>query len=135
MSYNDTFKKITDKTYELVKRKVPDIRFPCYGVRFYTFALLLYNEYVHFYLTSDSIIYTASSVYLTEIPFAQIKKLSIKQGKFFKRAYDIRLVADKKYHFQISGHKNFSTDLTGDSMENVRNFIETLQAGVGNNNA
>ena len=133
MSYNDTFKVLFDKTYELVKRKVPDIRFPCYGVRFYKYALFTYNEYVHFYLTPTSLIYTASSAYLTEIPFSQIRKLSIKQGKVFKSFYTIRLVADKKYHFLINSYKNISTDLTGDSAENVRHFIETLQASVGNN--
>ena len=37
MSWKDDFKNGFDRVYEIVKRKYPDIRFPCYGGRFYWF--------------------------------------------------------------------------------------------------
>ena len=130
MSWKDDFKKGFDRVYEIVKRKCPDIRFPCYGGRFYWFLITRHFEELYFYLTQDALIYTASSAYITEIPFKNIKKLSIRQGIFFKRSFHIRIVADKKYHFIVNDIKNFSTKLTGNGSQNVNSFIDTLRSKV-----
>lgn len=130
MRWRDNFKHTFDFTYELVKKKFSDIRFPCYGVRFYWFLFSHSFEYVYFYLTQDSLIYTASSAYITEIPFKDITKLSIKRGLLFKRSIRIHLVADKNYHFLINDIKDFSTNLTGNGSNNVKNFIKILQDKV-----
>ena len=130
MSWRDNFNHTFDFTYELVKKKFSDIRFPCYGGRFYWFLFSRHFEYVYFYLTQDSLVYTASSAYITEIPFNNITKLSIKRGLLFKRSIHVYLVADKKYHFLINDIKGFSTNLTGNGSDNVKNFIDTLQDKV-----
>ena len=124
------FKKIFDRIYEIVRRKYPDIRFPCYGGRFYWFLITRHFESLYFYLTENSLIYTASSAYITEIKFKDIKKISIKQGRLFKSSFRIRIVADKKYHLQINAIKDFSTKLTGNSADNVKIFMDTLRASV-----
>lgn len=133
MSWKDDFNKGFDFTYKLVKKKYSDIKFPCYGGRFYYFLVSRHFENLYFYLTCNSLIYTASSAYITEIPFKEIQKLSIKQGFFFKSSFHIRIVADRKYHLLIKNIKNFSTNLTGDGPDNVRNFIDTLRTSVENN--
>ena len=133
MSWKDDFKNGFDRVYEIVKRKYPDIRFPCYGGRFYWFLWTRRFETLYFYLTQHSLIYTASSAYITEIPFNEIKKISIKQGLLLKSSFRIRIVADKKYHLQINAIKDFSTKLTGNNADNIRGFIDILQASVKNN--
>lgn len=132
MGWKDDFKKSFDFTYELVRKKYPWIEFPCYGGRFYFFFITRHFEDLYFYLTPNSLIYTASSAYITEIPFNKIQKLSVKQGWLFKSSFHIRFVADKKYHLQINAIKDFSTKLTGKSEENVKNFIDTLRNKVEN---
>ena len=130
MSWKDDFKKSFDRTYEIVRRKYPDIRFSCYGGRFYWFLITRHFENLYFYLTENSLIYTASSAYITEIKFNDIKKISIKQGWLFKSSFRIRIVADKKYHLQINAIKDFSTKLTGNSADNVKSFMDALRASV-----
>ena len=130
MSWKDDFKKGFDRIYEIVRRKYPDIRFPCYGGRFYWFLITRHFESLYFYLTENSLIYTASSAYITEIKFSDIRKISIKQGWLFKSSFRIRIFAEKKYHLQINAIKDFSTKLTGNSADNVKSFIETLRARV-----
>ena len=132
MSWKDDFKNGFDRVYEIVKRKYPDIRFSCYGGRFYWFFITRHFESLYFYLTQDSFIYTESSAYITEIPFNKIKKISIKQGLLFRSSFRICIVADKKYHLQIYTIKDFSTKLTGNSVDNVKNFMDTLRASVEN---
>ena len=66
MSWKDDFKKSFDRIDENVRRKYPDIRFPCYGGRFYWFLITRHFESLYFYLTENSLIYTASSAYITE---------------------------------------------------------------------
>ena len=133
MSWKDDFKKNFDLTYKLVNRKVWNLKYPCYGGRFYWFLISRHFENLYFYLTQNALIYTASSAYITEIPFDTIKKLSIKRGLFVKSSIHIRIVADKKYHFYIHCKEVFSTELTGDASENVKAFIETLRLSVKNN--
>ena len=130
MSWKDDFKKGFDRIYEIVRRTYPDIRFPCYGGRFYWFLITCHFENLYFYLTENSLIYTASSAYITEIKFNDIKKISIKQGRLFKSSFRIRIVADKKYHLQINAIKDFSTKRTGNSADNVKAFLDTLRANV-----
>lgn len=132
MSWKDDFKKSFDLTYKLVNKKVWNLRFPCYGGRFYWFLLTRSFENLYFYLTPNSLIYTASSAYITEIPFDKIKKISIKQGVIVKSSFHIRIVADKRYHLLIKDMKWLSTKLTGNGEDNVRNFLETLKASVEN---
>ena len=96
------------------------------------FGFLLHaisKKYI-FYLTKDALIYTASSAYITEIPFKNIKKLSIRHGIFFKRSFQIRIVADKKYHFIVNDVKDFLTKMTGIGFENVNCFIDVLRSTV-----
>ena len=130
MSCKDDFKNGFDRVYEIMKRKYPDIRFPCYGGRFYWFIFTRHFESLYFYLTQDALIYTASSAYITKIPFEKIKKLSIRQGILFKRSFDIRIIADKKYHFIVNDIKDFSTKLTGIGSKNVNCFIDILRSNV-----
>ncbi len=130
MSWKDDFKKSFDRIYEIVRRKYPDIRFPCYGGSFYWFLIKRHFESLHFYLTENSLIYTASGAHITEIKFNDIKKISIKQGWLFKSSFRIRIVADKKYHLQINTIKDFSTKLTGNSADNVKSFMDTLRASI-----
>ncbi len=132
MSWKDDFKKSFDLTYKFVNKKVWNLKFPCYGGRFYWFLLTRRFENLYFYLTPNSLIYTASSAYITEIPFDKIKKISIKQGVIVKSSFHIRIVADKRYHLLIKDMKWLSTKLTGNGEDNVRNFIETLKASVEN---
>ena len=130
MSWKDDFKNGFDRVYGIVKRKYPDIRFPCYGGRFYWFLITRHFEDLYFYLTENSLIYTASSAYITEIKFEDIKRISIKQGWLLKSSFRIHIVADKKYHLQINEIKGFSTQLTGKNADNVKCFIDTLCASV-----
>ena len=130
MSWRDDFEHTFDFIYKSVKKRISDIRFPCYGGRFYWFLFSRHFKYGYFYLTQESFIYTRSGAYITEIPFHDITKLSIKRGLLFKRSVHICLVADKKYHFLIKDIKDFSTSLTGNGSNNVKNFIETLQDKV-----
>ena len=133
MSWKDDFKKGFDRVYEIVKRKYPYISFPCYGGRFYWFLITRHFENLYFCLTQNSLIYTASSAYITEIPFDTIKKLSIKRGLFIKSSIHIRIVADKKYHLLLKDMKWLSTRITGDNGDNINGFIAALQANVENN--
>ncbi len=130
MSWKDNLKKGIDYAYKFTKEKYSDIKFPCYGGRYYRSAFLTYSEYIHLYLTETSVLYTASGIYITEIPFKSIRKLSIKKDALAKAMFHIRLVADKKYHLYIYCKEHFSTELTGNAIDNVRNFIEALQLGV-----
>lgn len=132
MSWKDDFKKGFDLTYELVNEKVWNLKYPCYGGRFYWFLVSQYFENLYFYLTQNSLIYTASGAHITEIPFDTIKKLSIKRGLLVKSSIHIRIVADKKYHLLIKDMKWLSTGMTGNNEDNIRGFIETLQASVKN---
>lgn len=125
----DKFKKTFDFTYELVKRKVPNIRFPCYGGRFKWFLFFRHFWKYYFYLTPDSFVYTLGSRIL-QIPFQDITRIKIKKGLLRKSHYHIWLRADKKYHFLICDMKDFTTELTGISSENVKNFIETIKKNV-----
>jgi hypothetical protein len=131
VSWKDDFKKSFDFVYTFVRQKYPDIRFPCYGGRFYWFLLSRYFEELHFYLTKNSLLYTASSAHITEIPFDKIRKVSVKQGKFIKSSFHIRIVADKKYHFIIKRLDYLVTGLTGNSADNVKNFIDTFRSSIG----
>ena len=133
MSWKDDFKKSFDRIYEIVRRKYPDIRFPCYGGRFYWFLITRHFESLYFYLTENSLIYTASSAYITEISFDTIKKLSIKRGVFVKSSIHIRIVADKKYHLLLKDMKWLSTRNTGNNDDNIKGFIQMLQTSVKNN--
>ena len=126
MSYQDDFKIGFDYTYETVKRKYSDAKYPCYGGRYYWFLYMRRFQSAYFYLTSSSLIYTTNCIDVVEVPFSSIKKISIKQGKIFKSSYTVRIVADKKYHFIINSIKDFSTVLTGDGATNVKSFIDTL---------
>ena len=129
ISWRDDFKFGFDCVYKTVKRKYADIRFPCYGGRYYCFFKRRFEE-LYFYLTKNSILYTASGAYITEIPFDKIKKISIRQGLLFRFLFQIRIVADRKYHLQINNLKGFSTALTGNGADNVKNFIDTLRASA-----
>ena len=133
MSWKDDFKKSFDRIYEIVRRKYPDIRFPCYGGRFYWFLITRHFESLYFYLTENSLIYTASSAYITEISFDTIKKLSIKRGLFVKSSIHIRIVADKKYHLLLKDMKWLSARKTGNNEDNIQGFIQMLQTSVKNN--
>jgi hypothetical protein len=133
MSWKDDFKKSFDLTYELVNGKVWNLKYPCYGGRFYWFLISRHFENLYFYLTQNALIYTASSAYITEIPFDTIKKLSIKRGLFVKSSIHIRIVADKKYHLLLKDMKWLSTQMTGNNEDNIRGFIATLQASVKDN--
>ncbi|MBQ9805314.1 MAG: hypothetical protein IJW49_02230 [Clostridia bacterium] len=132
MSWKDDFKKSFDLTYELVNEKVWNLKYPCYGGRFYWLLISRHFENLYFYLTQNGLIYTASSAYITEIPFDTIKKLSIKRGLFVKSSIHIRIVADKKYHLLLKDMKWLSTGMTGNNEDNIRGFIATLQASVKN---
>ena len=130
MGWKDDFKKSFDQVYESVRRNYTDIQFPCYGGRYHWFLFTRYFENLYFYLTENSLIYTASSAYITEIKFHDVKKISIRQGWLFKSSFHIRIVADKKYHLQINEIKDFSTKLTGNSADNVKNFIDMLRTNI-----
>ena len=133
MSWKDDFINGFDRVYELVKGKRTDIRFPCYGGRFYWFLISRHFESLYFYLTNNSLIYTASSAYITEIPFDTIRKMSVKQGLFVKSSFHIRIVADKRYHLIIKRLAYLSTKLTGNNIDNFKMFTDTLQSEVGKN--
>ena len=130
MSWKDSFKRNFDVTYELVKDKVLDARFPCYGGGFHWFLTSRKFYDYYFYLSSNSLIYTLSGANILEIPFNDITKLKIKRGLLRKSHYHIWVRADKKYHFLICDIKDFNTKLTGASSENVKNFIDTLKMKV-----
>ena len=132
MSYQDDFKIGFDNTYETVKRKYSDAKYPCYGGRYYWFLYMRRFQSAYFYLTSSSLLYTENCVDIIEIPFDSIRKISITQGKVFKSSYTVRIVADKKYHFIINSIKDFFTDMTGNGETNVKNFINALY-GLNNN--
>ena len=48
MHWKEKFKKSLDFTYEMVKRKVPDIKYPCYGGEIYKYALLIHQQELYF---------------------------------------------------------------------------------------
>ena len=50
MSWKDDFKKSFDLTYELVNGKVWNLKYPCYGGRFYWFLISRHFENLYFYL-------------------------------------------------------------------------------------
>ena len=129
---NDPVRVEIDFVYKLTKTKYKNIRFSCYGGRFYG-LFSLYDEYLHFYLTDNSILYTASGTRITEIPIERILKISVRKSVLSKSMIHIRLIADKRYHFFIYCNEHFSTDLTGDEIKNANSFIDTLKASVGNN--
>lgn len=130
MSWKGDFKNCIDFTYNLAKKKFPDIKFPCYGGRFYWFLVDRHTENIYFYLTEKSLLYTESGVYFTEIPFKNIRKLSVKKSAITKSMFHIRLVADKRHHLFIYCKEDFSTDLTGNAIKNTNNFIAVLQSSV-----
>lgn len=130
LGWKDNFKDSFDVTYQLVKDKVSNIKFPCYGGKFYWFLVSRHFDNYYFYLTTNSLIYTLSSAYILEIPFKDITKMKIKRGLLLKNHYHIWLRADQKYHFLICDIKDLNTKLTGVSSENVRNFINTLKIKV-----
>ena len=127
MGWKDDFKKSFDFTYGVVNEKVRNLRFPCYGGRFYWFFVSRYFEALYFYLTKNSLIYTASGAYITEIPFDTIKKVSIKRGAFVKSSIHILIVADKRHHLLIKDMKWLSTKMTGNNEDNIRGFTDTLK--------
>lgn len=130
---NDPLRKEIDFAYKSAKIKFPNIRFPCYGGRFYPYFFSLYDEYLHFYLTENSILYTTSGISIFEISFRNIRKISVQKSALVKAMIHIRLIADKKYHFFIYCNEHFSTELTGDAIKNANNFIDALKASVDNN--
>lgn len=132
MDWKEKFKKSLDFTYEIVKRKVADIKYPCYSGEIYKYAFLIHQQELYFYLTPRGILFTPSGASVKEIPFSDIRKLAIKKGRIINW-YHIRFIADKKYHFYIHCKKVFSTELTGDASENLKAFIETLRSSVKNN--
>ena len=133
MDWKETFEKSLDFTYQMVKRKISDIKYPCYGGEFYRGQLFrIRQQDLYFYLTAGGILFTPSGVTITEIPFSSIRKLSVKKGKIVNR-YHIRFTADKKYHFYISCKEIISTELIGNVSENVKGFIDTLQSNVKSN--
>ena len=130
MSWKDDFKKNFDVTFDFVNKKVCNLKYPCYGGRFHWFLVSRYLDSLYFYLTENSLIYTLSGAYITEIPFNTIKKISIQRGLFVKSSIHIRIVADKKYHLLLKDMKWLSTRKTGHNEDNIKGFIETLQASV-----
>ena len=130
---NDPLRKEIDFAYKSAKIKFPNIRFPCYGGRIYRYFFSLYDEYLHFYLTEKSILYTTSGTSFSEIPLRSIRKISLQKSTFIKPIIHIRLIADKKYHFFIYCNEHFSTELTGDAIKNANDFIDALKASVDNN--
>jgi len=44
MDWKEKFKKSLDFTYEMVKRKVADIKYPCYGGEIYKYAFLIHQQ-------------------------------------------------------------------------------------------
>ena len=133
MSWKDDFKKSFDITYDFVNKKVCNLKYPCYGGRFYCFLVSRYFDSLYFYLTENSLIYTLSGAYITEIPFNTIKKISIQRGLFVKSSIHIRIVADKKYHLLLKDMKWLSARKTGKNKDNIQGFIQMLQTSVKNN--
>ena len=131
MRWKDDFKQEFDLIYKIVKDEYSDIKYPCYGGRFYWFLVSRYFEELYFYLTQSRLIYTSGG-YISKIPFSKIRKLSVKQGLLVKSSFHVRIVADKKYHFIIKRVNYLSTKLTGDNAYNVKLFIDTLQSNVYN---
>ena len=130
LKWQEKFKNTFDFTYKLVKGKISDILFPCYGGKFYWFLIFRHFKKQYFYLTNDSIIFTATGAHITEISLKDITNLQVKRGRLAKHSYHIHLYADKKYHLLINDIKDFSTDLTGNGHENVNSFITTLKSSV-----
>ena len=133
MSWKDDFKKSFDVTYEFVNKKAWNLKYPCYGGRFYWFLVSRHFDSLYFYLTENSLIYTLSGAYITAIPFDTIKKLSIKRGLLIKSSIHIRIVADKRYHLLIKDMKWLSTRKTGNNEDNIKGFVATLQASIRKN--
>lgn len=130
MSRNKHFKESFEFVYELVRRKIPSARFPCYGGRYYYFLLNRHFENLYFYVTDHGIAYTASGGTVEEIPFHLIRGLRIRQGFLFRSAYRVRFSADRYYDLLITDIKGFSTESTGNGAENVKNFLQTLENSV-----
>ena len=127
LSWSDKFKRSFDLTYELVKDEFSDIKYPCYGGRYWWRFVKRRFDICYLFLSQSSFIYTYSGGHKYQIPFNEITNLKVKNGFVFKNHYHIRFRADRNYHFQIYDLKNFATDLTGASSENIRNFIDTLK--------
>ena len=81
MDWKEKFKKSLDFTYEMVKRKVADIKYPCYGGEIYKYAFLIHQQELYFYLTPRGILFTPSGASVKEIPFSDIRKLAIKKAE------------------------------------------------------
>jgi hypothetical protein len=127
MGRKERFKEIFDDAYTDVKEKYPQVRYPCYGIRFFWLAGRRTFEKVYVYLCEGSLLYTVWGDDIVEIPYDDIGKLSIKQGWLIKSFYHIRLHADKRYHFVLKRVPFLSTELTGEGEENIQGLIETLQ--------
>lgn len=128
LSWKEEMEKSFDRQYRHAKKQYPDAKFPCFGGMIYWW--LLDPSFVEqlFCLTQSSLIYHNGGE-ITEIPFKEIRKLSIKRG-LFKSSYHIRITADKRYHFIIKQLDYLSTRLAGNSSDNVMRFIDTLQSKV-----
>ena len=133
MSWTDDLKCSIDSVYKSVRKQYPDIKFSCYGGRFYWFLFTRHFKQLYLYTTNNCLLFTSSGAYITEIPFDKILKLSVKQGLFVKSSFHIRFVADKKYHFLVKNLDHLSTNLTGNCFDNVKGFIETLKLSAENN--
>lgn len=132
MRVNSSLNFTIDETYKLVKRKVPNIMYPCYGGCLSWMFLNYSREALFFYLTDSSILYTQGGGRINEIPFADIKKISVSHSRIMKSVYHIRLTSDKKYHFYLYSRPDISTELTGDSTINVSSFIDKLKRSTYN---
>ena len=130
LRWSDKFKRRFDLTYELVKDELSEIRFPCYGGRFWWHFGKRRFDVCYLYLTPSSFVYTYSGGYKYEIPLNEITKATVKNGFLFKRHYHIRFRVERNYHFIIYDMRDFYTELTGASSENVRNFLDTLKMKV-----
>ena len=126
LHWRNKFKIHFDVIYELIKHEIPDIRFPCYGGRFWWRFGHRRFDTCYLYLSSSSFVYTYSGGYKYEIPFNEMKKVTVKNGFLLKNHYHIRFRTNKNYHFIIYDIKDLETELTGKSSDNVINFINTL---------
>ena len=126
MRWKDDFKQEFDLIYKIVKDEYSDIKYPCYGGRFYWFLVSRYFEELYFYLTQSSLIYTSGG-YISKIPFSKIRKLSVKQGLLVKSSFHVRIVADNFSAVRVSRAKNVFGYL---SMGVHKNFLEARELRV-----
>lgn len=129
MSWKERFKYGFDFNYEAVKREYPDIKYPCYGGRFYYHSINYPRKFeeLYFYMTSKSLIYARGCTNITEIPFKIITNVSIVQGRPFKSSYHVRFNGGGDHHFIIKDMSWLSTELTGNNADNLKGFFETLR--------